>query len=316
MAWALLWWLADKPRRKQLLRDGLLGFGGLAILYLPWVPTTLYQAAHTGAPWADAPAFSSLLGVPGVLLGNMPQIVLLICAGAGLVALLQRPLGQHGRVAAVLIILAVLTPTIAWTMSQASPAWANRYLAVALPPFLLLAAGGLDARAPARDRRPGAGGDHVGAGRRAGREEQRPLGGAQHQRRASRPGDLVISTQPETVPVLHYYLPPGLRYATLTGALDEVGVWDWRDGVERLEATIGRARPQARDRRDAGRLADRARGADHVDAQPLARAVDEARPDPLQGVGAVPLQRPAAEGVLDPADRTSRRRGRTRCRRR
>ena len=135
--------LADKPRRKQLLRDGLLGFGGLAILYLPWVPTTLYQAAHTGAPWADAPAFSSLLGVPGVLLGNMPQIVLLICAGAGLVALLQRPLGEHGRVAAVLIILAVLTPTIAWTMSQASPAWANRYLAVALPPFLLLAAGGL-----------------------------------------------------------------------------------------------------------------------------------------------------------------------------
>ena len=51
------------------------------------------------------------------------------------------------------------------------------------------------------------------------------------------PGDLVISTQPETIPVLHYYLPPGLRYATLTGALDEVGVWDWRDGVERLEAT-------------------------------------------------------------------------------
>ena len=44
------------PRRKQLLRDGLLGFGGLVVLYLPWVPTTLYQAAHTGAPWADAPA--------------------------------------------------------------------------------------------------------------------------------------------------------------------------------------------------------------------------------------------------------------------
>ena len=124
------------------------------VLYLPWVPTTLYQAAHTGAPWADAPAFSSLLGVPGVLLGNMPQIVLLICAGAGLVALLQRPLGERGRVAAVLIILAVLTPTIAWTLSQASPAWANRYLAVALPPFLLLAAGGLALRAPARRRRP------------------------------------------------------------------------------------------------------------------------------------------------------------------
>ena len=50
------------------------------------MPTTLYQAAHTGAPWADAPALSSLLGVPGVLLGRMPEIVLLICAGAGLIA--------------------------------------------------------------------------------------------------------------------------------------------------------------------------------------------------------------------------------------
>ena len=115
-----------------------------SILYLPWVPTTLYQAAHTGAPWADAPAFSSLLGVPGVLLGRMPQIVLLICAGAGLVTLLRRAArASTAASAAALIILAVLTPTIAWTMSQASPAWANRYLAVALPPFLLLAAGGL-----------------------------------------------------------------------------------------------------------------------------------------------------------------------------
>ena len=134
-----------RPRRGELVRDGLLGFGGLVVLYLPWVPTTLYQAAHTGAPWADAPAFDSLLGVPGVLLGRMPQIVLLICAGAGLLALFsaRRPLREHGRVAAVLVILAVLTPTIAWTLSQASPAWANRYLAVALPPFVLLAAGGL-----------------------------------------------------------------------------------------------------------------------------------------------------------------------------
>jgi mannosyltransferase len=51
------------------------------------------------------------------------------------------------------------------------------------------------------------------------------------------PGDLVISTQPETVPVLHYYLPPGLAYATLTGPMTDTGVWDWRDGVTRLDAT-------------------------------------------------------------------------------
>jgi len=55
------------------------------------------------------------------------------------------------------------------------------------------------------------------------------------------PGDLVISTQPETIPLLHYYLPDGLRYATLTGEERDFGVWDWRDGVERLEATSAEA---------------------------------------------------------------------------
>ena len=72
------------------MRDGLLGFGGALVLYLPWVPTTLYQAAHTGAPWSDTPSAQPLLGsVTTTLLGRMPQIVLLICAGAGLLALLR-----------------------------------------------------------------------------------------------------------------------------------------------------------------------------------------------------------------------------------
>jgi hypothetical protein len=47
----------------------------------------------------------------------------------------------------------------------------------------------------------------------------------------------VISTQPEQVPVLAHYLPPGLRYATLTGPVHDLGVTDWRDGVQRLQAT-------------------------------------------------------------------------------
>jgi mannosyltransferase len=236
VAWALLWALAAEPRRRELLRDGLLGFGGLLVLYLPWIPTTLYQAAHTGAPWADAPAVDSLFGVPSVLLGRMPQIVLLICAGAGLLALAKRPLGERGRAAAVLVILAALTPAIAWTMSQASPAWANRYLAVALPPFLLLAAGGL-----AFARRLGVVGlvlvAIMWAQDAAPVEKSNVRAIANNISPSLQPGDLIVSTQPETIPVLHYYLRPGLKYATLTGAQTELGVWDWRDGVERLEAT-------------------------------------------------------------------------------
>src|SRR3954454_13826483 len=97
---AFLFLLAVSDRRQALFRDGLLGFGALVVLYLPWVPTTLYQPAHTGAPWSDAPTFGSLLGVPVTLLGRMPEIVLLICAGAGLLALVRtRPLSQHARAA-------------------------------------------------------------------------------------------------------------------------------------------------------------------------------------------------------------------------
>lgn len=236
-AWLVLFALAERARRKELFRDALIGFGGAALLYLPWVPTTLYQAQHTGAPWADAPAFSSLLGVPGVILGRLPEIVFLICAGAGLIALLRtRPLGQHGRAALALLIICVLTPTLAWGLSQSSPAWANRYLAVAVAPYLLLATGGL-----AHARRLGVFGLALvvvmWAQDTAPVEKSNVRSVAHNIGPSLAPGDLVISTQPETIPVLHYYLPDGLRYATLTGEESDFGVWDWRDGVERLEAT-------------------------------------------------------------------------------
>jgi hypothetical protein len=51
---------------------------------------------------------------------------------------------------------------------------------------------------------------------------------------AVRPGDVVVSTQPEQVPVLHRYLPPGLRYVTPLGVVADPRMTDWRDGVARL----------------------------------------------------------------------------------
>ena len=61
-----------------------------------------------------------------------------------------------------------------------------------------------------------------------------------------KPGDLVVSTQPEQIPVLSYYLPDGLRYATLWGPVDDLGVTDWRDGVERLRGDQRRAATSSR----------------------------------------------------------------------
>ena len=53
----------------RFVRDALLGFGGVGLLYLPWVPTLLHQIQHTGAPWLNSPrlrrARADLEGPPG-----------------------------------------------------------------------------------------------------------------------------------------------------------------------------------------------------------------------------------------------------------
>jgi hypothetical protein len=238
-------WLAlvvAAEHRRELLIAGLIGFGGAFLLYLPWVPTTLYQAAHTGAPWAESPTVLALLATPGRMLGKFAQVALLLAAGAGLAALFARRGGRlspAGRIAGCLLAIALLTVVLAWTASQVSPAWATRYLAVAVAPLLLAAAGGL-----AHAGRLGVAGLVVTALLAAGNTPPDDKSNVRDVAEAIgpslRPGDLVVATQPETVSVLAYYLPPGLRYATLTGEVRDTGVTDWRDGPERLEASAPR----------------------------------------------------------------------------
>jgi len=118
-----------------------------------------------------------------------------------------------------------------------SPAWATRYLAVALAPLLLVSALGL--------ARAGTVGLVVLAlvlslwvGDSAPDEKSNARELAAALAPALAPGDLIVVTQPEQVPVLHHYLRDvrGLRWATLFGPQADLGVTDWRDGVERLEA--------------------------------------------------------------------------------
>ncbi len=225
-----LWRAGD---RRDLLVTGGVAFGGALVLYAPWVPTTLYQAAHTGAPWSEPPTVVELLGAPGVMLGQFAQVALLMAAGAGLALLWPPRASRVSRTAWGLLAVAGLTLSLAWLASQLSPAWANRYLAVAVAPVVLVAAVGL-----AHAGRLGVAGLVVAAALAAGdtaRDDKSNVRDvAEAVAPSLRPGDLVVSTWPEQVPVLEYYLPAGLRYATLTGALQDTGVTDWRDGPERL----------------------------------------------------------------------------------
>jgi mannosyltransferase len=235
IAWLVLLWRAAGAERARLLRTGLLAYGGVVVLYAPWIPNALYQAAHTGAPWSKAPSLAALASVPARILGEVAEVAVFLAAGAGVLTLL-RTRGPLGRATASLLAIAELTIVLAWLGSQVSPAWANRYLAAGIAPFLLLAAAGF-----ANAGRLGLVGLALVAvlwaidGAPAQKSNVREV--AESIAPSLRPGDLVVATQPEQVPVLHYYLPDGLRYATLTGAVRDTGVTDWRDGVERLETT-------------------------------------------------------------------------------
>ena len=222
------------------LRDALLVAAATLAAFAPWLPTFLFQARHTGAPWSDPPSFHTLLSAPSsALYGDGPTMVLLLAAGSGLVAVLRTRRASTSRTAILALIgLTIASLATAWIASRISPAWASRYLAIVLGPLILLAAAGL-----ARAGRLGLVGlalvlvywttDQPSADKSNVREVAAAL------QDDVRPGDLVLSTQPEQVPVIAHYMPKGLRYATLTGPVRDPYVMDWRDAVER----VNRANP-------------------------------------------------------------------------
>ncbi len=243
-AWAVLVVVAEGDRRRSLLREGLLAAAGIAVLFAPWLPTLAFQAAHTGAPWANPPGFTDLVGAPKKLLGTSPQYLLLLVTAVGLAPLVRGPVRRwrpEARAALALAVATVVTLSVPWLLSQAAPAWASRYLAVGLAPLVLLAAIGLS-----RAGRLGMGALVLVALVSIAYNGPKTKSNVRSVAEAITPslaaGDVVISTQPEQAPVLHYYLHDvaGLRWASIIGPLTDLGVTDWRDGTERLEATSPR----------------------------------------------------------------------------
>ncbi len=227
--------------KRGLLTDAALAFGGAALLYLPWVPTLLYQAQHTAAPWANKPR----LGVPiqisrDVFGGDRAGVTLLLVAGFGLATLLgaHKAKGDRERLSVwTLIAIPLITLGLAWLLSQISPAWASRYFAAAVGPMILLAALGVS--------RAGKLGlvalvclfafwvkptEYVDGYK----SDVRDIGAEVGSRMQA--GDLVLVGQPEQAPLVWYYMPGGLRYADTIGPTDDPRRMDWVDALDRLRA--------------------------------------------------------------------------------
>ena len=210
-------------------RDGALLAAGVALLYAPWVPSLVFQAANTAAPWAARPTALSLLGIPGSLFGY---------AASGLLALAVFALLRRRRASdevRVLALIAVVAAGLAFLGSQVEPAWAPRYLAVLFGPLLLALAAVLS-----RGNRwtwlalAGVAGAWLVSGPAPAKSNVRTVAATLGPQ--VRAGDLVASTQPEQVPVLYRYLPEGALFLTPLGTVADPRLTDWRDGVARLRA--------------------------------------------------------------------------------
>jgi mannosyltransferase len=240
-AFLVLWRTAPADERGPLFRDGLIGFGLLVLLYVPWLPTLFFQAAHTGAPWSDKPPLDGLISGLQNLVGGVETALLLSVVGiAGLTALRGEAEGrERSRAAVALSITLAVAVGLAWVASQASPAWATRYFSVFIGPALLLAGAGVV---------------------RFGKvgmvalaivlvlwfdPHERSIRGKSDAYRVARTledqgiiakGDLIVAVHPEYGPAMRYYLGGGYRWADALGPVSDNRVFDWRDALDRLKA--------------------------------------------------------------------------------
>jgi mannosyltransferase len=173
-----------------------------------------------------------------VLGGAAPAMAFGLVTASGLAGLMVTPRlrGPKARAVLALLTMGAVALVLAWGMSQISPAWANRYLSVLIGPLLLLGAGGLSRagnlgivtvvvlcllwahpRTHAVQAKSNA---HAAA---VLVEDQ------------LFPGDLVVAVHPEQGPVMHVYLPKGLRWANAIGPVKDPQVMDWRDALQRLK---------------------------------------------------------------------------------
>jgi hypothetical protein len=238
-----VWWGSED--RRGLVRDAVLAYAGAIVLFLPWLPNFIYQSTHTGAPWAPPPRFGAPVLLSRDLIGgDRITIGLVIALVIGLAAFVTRRYRRTREAMTLwaLVALPVATLLLAWLASQITPAFVSRYFAPVLAAIFLLAAWGC--------ARAGIVGwvaivlsivfvAHISSYAPQYKSDMRDVGGEMAP--LLRTGDLVISGQPEQVPLMWYYLPNGLRYASPLGPVENPTYMNWVFALTRLQ----QANPQA-----------------------------------------------------------------------
>jgi mannosyltransferase len=160
--WLLVVALRDTGERRRGGAYGLVALAVGAVAWLPWVPTFLYQRAHTGTPWSAAPTLAAAFGWFASFVVNesvqaetlslhlelalLCFIVLLVFGFAG------SPAGRYrldllltGQPRArALAGVAIGTLAVGWLASrEAGTAFQARYSSVVFPVLVILVALGI-----------------------------------------------------------------------------------------------------------------------------------------------------------------------------
>lgn len=240
VAWLVMVFTTAAGERRPVVRDGLIVFGLIGLLYLPWIPTLLDQASQTGAPWAEKPRFEAIINIIEITVGGTGTgLAVVLVSGFGLTRM--RGIEQERvRAALMLIVIGLSAVVLAWIASQISPAWSGRYISILVGPAVLLASAGLV--------RAGA----LGLVTLAvvivlwwnpqefsikSKSDAYRVTRVLKDRGLARPGDTVVAVHPEQGPLVRYYLGDGFRWADALGPVEDPQVFDWRDATERLEKT-------------------------------------------------------------------------------
>jgi mannosyltransferase len=154
------WRRATRPEARRGSGQALAALVAGGVLFIPWLPSMLYQSAHTGTPWAGplrptavaaitltdfgGGSISSSFTEPQLFGGVMLVLILLALLGTArgmrridLDLCTVPQFRAEGAVVAATLVLALAV------MYASRSAFASRYASVFLPLVLLLVAGGL-----------------------------------------------------------------------------------------------------------------------------------------------------------------------------
>jgi hypothetical protein len=239
----VLFGLALSGRDHRLAAAVALATGATFALWAPWLPSFLSQAQNTAAPWAVRPEIPDFFLDPASAIGGTVGVVVVPVAVLAIYWTRRERSVRQAHVAALLCAIGIITVVAGFVGAQIEPSWTVRYLAVIVAPLLLAAAGAL---APSRTGRIAVIGvcavlvawSAVGSllpnpNARYAKSNVAAVAAAAARQLA--PGDLVVVTQTEQVPVLRHYLPAGLVFAAPTGPVEDPLVVDWLNIVHRLQ---------------------------------------------------------------------------------